>query len=266
VCTGPLEGAVLGDRTRVRQVLINLLSNAIKYNRRGGEARIDTQVHEGSVALRVSDTGHGLTAEQRGHLFEPFNRLGIEHQGIEGTGIGLAIVQTLVTRMGGSITVRSTPGEGSTFEVVLQRAVLGREPAHPAAGVRPAAACTMRGRLLYIEDNPVNVMLMEELVASRPGLAIVSEPDGERGVARALSMRPDLILVDMQLPDFDGFEVLRRLKAMPQTHDIPCLAVSANAMPDDIRRALSAGFVEYWTKPVDFAAFLKSLEMILSPH
>jgi PAS domain S-box-containing protein len=264
VVVGTVEGVAWGDRIRLRQVLINLLTNAIKYNHPGGEARIDTVVRDAEVLLRVGDTGRGLSAEQRAHLFEPFNRLGIEREGIEGTGIGLAIVKTLVTRMGGSIDVRSEPGHGSLFEVRLQRADPPVE-APPRAPARQAVASSARRRaqLLYIEDNPINVMLMEELIASRPGYAIVSETNGERGVARARALRPDVVLVDMQLPDFDGFEVLRRLRAAPETTHIPCVAVSANAMPDDIAQALELGFVEYWTKPIDFDAFLQSLEALL---
>jgi CheY-like chemotaxis protein len=262
---GTAQGSAWGDRTRLRQVLINLLSNAIKYNRPGGTATIGTRSHDGLVGLRVTDTGRGLTPEQRSHLFEPFNRLGIEREGIEGTGIGLAIVKTLVTRMGGSIVVESTPGQGSTFEVLLRAA----DPAGagPLPGSAEAGAMSphraSRGQLLYIEDNPINVLLLEELIASRSDLSIVSESNGERGVARARSLRPDLVLVDMQLPDFDGYEVLRRLQAAPETAGIPCLAVSANAMPEDIRRALDAGFVEYWTKPVNFRTFMQSLEALL---
>ncbi|HEX6361320.1 MAG TPA: hybrid sensor histidine kinase/response regulator, partial [Albitalea sp.] len=233
-------------------------------NRPGGEARVETALHEGTVALRVVDTGRGLTEEQRAHLFEPFNRLGIDRQGIEGTGIGLAIVKTLATRMGGTIAVHSTPGQGSTFEVLLLRADPAEPDAQRAPGAPAAPARAARGQLLYIEDNPINVMLVEELVSSRSGLGIVSEPNGELGVARARALRPDIVLVDMQLPDFDGFEVLRRLKAMPETSHIPCLAVSANAMPEDIRRALEAGFLEYWTKPIDFTAFLQSIETLLA--
>ena len=263
--TGDLTGTVWGDRTRLRQVLINLLSNAIKYNRPGGTASVHTQPRDGGVALRITDTGRGLSDEQRAHLFEPFNRLGIEREGIEGTGIGLAIVKTLVSRMGGSIAVDSTPGAGSTFEVLLPSAEARQAPGTPAGTdkARRAQRTTRPGQLLYIEDNPINVMLVEELVASRSGLAIACEATGELGVARARKLRPDLILVDMQLPDFDGFEVLRRLRAAPETADIPCLAVSANAMPEDIRRALAAGFVEYWTKPINFNAFLQSVESLL---
>ncbi|HEX6706612.1 MAG TPA: PAS domain-containing protein [Albitalea sp.] len=269
VHTGSLAGVAWGDRTRLRQVLINLLSNAIKYNRPAGAATVESELRGGRVALRVIDTGRGLDAEQRSHLFEPFNRLGIEREGIEGTGIGLAIVRTLVSRMGGAITVSSERGRGSTFEVVLPAAGEA-DAAPPQAPIGAQAAVTRapngaggRGQLLYIEDNPINVLLVEELVSSRPGLAIVTETNGERGVARARVLQPDLILVDMQLPDFDGFEVLRRLRADPLTAGIPCFAVSANAMPEDIRRALAAGFVEYWTKPINFNAFLQSLEALL---
>jgi PAS domain S-box-containing protein len=261
---GVLDGVARADRIRLRQVLINLLTNAIKYNHAGGQAHVQARLDDDHVVLSVRDTGRGLTAEQRSHLFEPFNRLGIEREGIEGTGIGLAIVKTLVTRMDGTITVSSEPGQGSLFEVRLPRA----DAPAPSAEVPANAGAAMppqrvQARLLYIEDNPVNVMLVEELVASRPGLSLLSESNGERGVAAARRLRPDLVLVDMQLPDFDGFEVLRRLRAAPETAGIPCVAVSANAMPADIQRALSAGFTEYWTKPIRFAAFLRSLEALL---
>jgi PAS domain S-box-containing protein len=267
---GTIEGLAWGDRIRLRQVLINLLTNAIKYNRPGGQVTIESRAAADQVSLRVHDTGRGLSRAQRLQLFEPFNRLGIENEGIEGTGIGLAIVKTLVTRMGGAIEVQSEPGQGSTFEVRLQRADAPRDaggplpPPEPVCDPLAADAPVAGAQLVYIEDNPVNVMLVEELIASRPGIAIVSEPDGERGVARVRALHPDLVLVDMQLPDFDGFEVLRRLRAAPETATIPCIAVSANAMPDDIARALAAGFVEYWTKPINFGAFLRSIEALLN--
>jgi signal transduction histidine kinase/CheY-like chemotaxis protein len=258
-----IQGVAWGDRIRLRQVLINLLSNAIKYNRRDGRARVGTQLHDDHLALSVTDTGRGLTADQRSHLFEPFNRLGIEREGIEGTGIGLAIVKTLVTRMGGAIDVMSEAGKGSTFRVRLQRA----DQSEPAPAAQPPQAAAVRApnaRLLYIEDNPINVMLMEELVASREGWTLVSEINGTNGVSRALEMQPDIVLVDMQLPDFDGFEVLRRLRADSRTSGIACVAVSANAMPDDVARALAAGFAEYWTKPINFGAFMRSLDARLN--
>ncbi|HJW12373.1 MAG TPA: response regulator, partial [Albitalea sp.] len=185
-----------------------------------------------------------------------------EREGIEGTGIGLAIVKALVDRMGGSIAVSSEPGVGSVFEVMLPRAAganaAARESPPPRAG-----RIDRSGQLLYIEDNPVNVLVVEQLVSSRSGLAIASEPTGERGVARARVLRPDLILVDMQLPDVDGFEVLRRLRAQAETATTPCIVLSANAMPDDVARALDAGFAAYWTKPINFDAFLASLDALL---
>ena len=197
--------------------------------------------------------------------FEPFNRLGLEHEAIEGTGIGLAIVKALVERMGGTVQVHSTPGEGSRFEVRLEDGSALAAPAAQPAGLAlpawPAAAAPgRRARLLYIEDNPVNALLVQELLARRPDLQLDIAVDGLSGVRQAMSSRPDLILVDMQLPDIDGHEVLRRLRADAVTRGIPCISVSANAMPEDIARALRAGFADYWTKPLDFGLFMQSLD------
>ena len=261
--TGSIDGWALADPKRMRQVLINLYSNAIKYNRRGGDVVVEVRRDGSSVRLGVRDTGRGLTREQLAHLFEPFNRLGVESEGIEGTGIGLTIVKALVEGMGGTIGVRSRRGVGTTFELSLPAHLAAapitapavEEPAVPSAG-----HCDRNGQLLYIEDNAVNVLLVEELVRNLSGLRIASEPSGTAGVARARKLRPDLILVDLQLPDFDGFEVLRRLRAQPETAKTPCIALSANAMPDDIARGLAAGFTDYWTKPIDFRRFLAALE------
>ena len=235
-----LEGVALADPRRMRQVLINLFSNAIKYNRRGGEVLIETRSDHAHVFLTVRDNGLGLTPDQVAHLFEPFNRLGVESEGIEGTGIGLTIVKALVDGMGGTVSVSSRPRVGTVFEVILPAAPGGAAAlaATAAADPPPVAAprCDRVGQLLYIEDNAVNVMLVEEIVKTLSGLRIVSEPTGADGVARARSLRPDVILVDLQLPDFDGFEVLRRLRAQPETATTPCIALSANAMPEDIAR------------------------------
>ena len=259
---GEVDGVVRADRTRALQVLVNLLTNAIKYNRRGGEVRVGARVDGETVVMTVQDSGRGMSATQLEHLFEPFNRLGAERDGIEGTGIGLTIVKALVGSMGGRIAVDSQPGAGSRFEVQLPRAALAEQPA-PGPGPAHAAPASLplsRGQLLYIEDNPVNVMLVEELVNGLSGLSITSEATGADGVARAIALRPDLVLIDMQLPDFDGFEVLRRLRAHPDTAGIPCVALSANAMPQDIATAMAAGFDDYWTKPIDFRQFLGALE------
>ena len=267
VDVGIAEGAVRADPTRLRQVLINLLSNAIKYNRRGGRVFVQTRHAGASVVLRVRDTGRGLTPAQLANLFEPFNRFGAESEGIEGTGIGLTIVKALVEGMGGNVAVASTPGEGTVFDVTLPLASGAMHAAAPAPAAPDSAQAPWSeprheraGSILYIEDNQVNVMLVEELVKSVAGLNIASEPTGAAGVSRARAMQPDLVLIDLQLPDFDGFEVLRRLRAEPSTRAIPCIALSANAMPEDIERGLAAGFADYWTKPIDFPAFLSALK------
>ena len=213
---------------------------------------------------RVSDNERGMTPAQLGQLFEPFNRLGVESQGIEGSGIGLTISRALVEGMSGRIEASSEAGRGTTFEVTLPHADSAapspESPAQPQAQVNAAARAERSGQLLYIEDNPVNVLLAEELVKGMSGLRISSEPTGAGGVARALALHPDPIVIDMQLPDFDGVEVLRQLRAQPKTASTPCIALSANAMPKDIQRALAAGFDDYWTKPIRFKPFLDALD------
>ena len=259
--SGPLAGAARADPTRLRQVLLNLLTNAIKYNRADGQVVVDTAVDGPLVRLRVRDTGRGLRPEQLAQLFEPFNRLGAEADGIEGSGIGLTIVKTLVEGMGGQVGVSSVVGHGTVVELALPLAAPGEPASSTEPPARTAAVPKARaGQLLYIEDNSVNVLLVEELVKSLSGLRIASESTGAAGVARARALRPDLVLIDMQLPDFDGFEVLRQMRAHPETAGIPCIALSANAMPDDIERGLAAGFDDYWTKPIKFKPFLDALD------
>jgi len=261
--TDTLAGVMLGDRTRLRQMMINLLSNAIKYNRPQGSVTVSGQLTDKNVSFLVQDTGRGMTEAQLAHLFEPFNRLGMEREDIEGTGIGLAVVKALALRMQGEVTVSSQPGIGSTFAVRLPRAPEQPVPDHatsPAAAVPASPVRLRKGTLLYIEDNPVNVLLVEELVRMRPGLQLESAGTGLAGVARAAALLPDLVLIDIQLPDIDGFEVLRHLQQQAQTAHIPCIALSANAMPADIARATAAGFSDYWTKPIDFSGFLAALD------
>jgi hypothetical protein len=276
--SGTLDASAMADPTRLRQVLLNLLSNAIKYNRPGGSVVVEGLCQGSEVLIRVSDTGQGLSAQQLEHLFEPFNRLGRENDSSEGTGIGLAIVKALVERMGGSVHVESHAGQGSVFEVRLAAAVAtgveasaplptGRDarPTLPVNGSRTPSPSAPRHRLLYIEDNPINAMIIGELVARRSDLRLDVAVDGASGVAQAAALRPDLILLDMQLPDIDGFEVLRRLRQASTTAAIPCIALSANAMPEDIQRALQAGMSDYWTKPLDFKAFMASIEALFGP-
>ena len=264
---------VRADRIRTRQVVINLLSNAVKYNSSRGHIHVSVSDGAHAVVLTVADTGRGMTRQQMAHLFEPFNRLGVEREGIEGAGVGLSVVKALVERMGGSVRVQSTPGVGSRFEIHLPRHAGPVEPdealpPQPAQAVRPppeTQAATRRqraGRLLYIEDNPVNALLVEEMVRQHAGLQIESVASGLGGVARAHELQPDLILVDMQLPDINGYEVRSLLRAQPSTTGIRCIALSANAMPEDIARATAAGFSDYWTKPINLSAFLAALDRL----
>ena len=296
---GALDGWVLADPVRLRQVLLNLLSNAIKYNRRGGSVTVSARVDQAWLLLQVEDTGRGLNEDQISHLFEPFNRLGLEREGIAGTGIGLSIVQASVQHMGGTVQVRSEPGKGSCFELSLQRAAAPApldgvakpgavdrvvDPAapdcvvNPPAGLAtdfavaglpadlpPSAAATRppcAGRLLYIEDNEVNLLIVRELLNRRSDIEFHAAIDGASGLAAAQARQPALILLDMNLPDMDGHEVLRRLRLDPATAAIRCIALSANAMPEDIGRALEAGFDDYWTKPLDLRAFMASIDRL----
>jgi PAS domain S-box-containing protein len=270
----PLTGWVLGDPRRVRQILSNLLSNGIKYNRPEGQVRISEEtctLHDRPAwCLVVRDTGQGLNPEQVRSLYQPFNRLGAERSNIQGTGIGLAIVHNLVRRMGGEIRVRSEPGVGSEFRIVLA----ATEPTEPLnvptvsgyqsdlEGMFPES----RMPVLYIEDNPVNVVLVQELLAPRGDVQVSVAIDGLTGVAMAKSLGPAVVLIDMQLPDIDGFEVLRRLRAEPALAGSTMVALSANAMADDVKRARSAGFDDYWTKPIDVTAFTRAFNKLVLAH
>jgi hypothetical protein len=262
---------VRGDPIRLRQVLLNLMGNAIKYNRPNGWVRVSAQRQPGGERVRicVADSGRGMDESQLRHLYEPFNRLGAERSNVQGSGIGLAIVKALVDRMHGTLAVSSRPGVGSEFTLELPQAA----DDEPADGTQPMplaevvadvadARSEPRHRLLYIEDNPVNALIIRELVGRRGDLAVHVAPDGTSGVAQARELQPGLVLLDMQLPDIDGLEVLAQLRADPATRAIPVIALSANAMPDDIDRALAAGCSGYWTKPLDFRAFMAGLETL----
>jgi len=258
---------VRADRTRARQVLVNVLSNAIKYNRIGGSVTLRLSRGDERVALAVHDTGHGLTGAQLAALFQPFNRLGAEGSAMEGTGLGLVIVQQLLKAMSGSIEVSSQPGVGSIFTLRFPRAEAPPAPAPNAAAAPPfhaAGAAPPRRHVLYIEDNPANVALVREVLVLRPHTEIETAADGPAGLAAARRRRPDLILLDINLPGIDGFEVLRRLQAEPALAAVPCVAISANAMPGEAERALAAGFVDYVIKPFDVAELLARLTLWLT--
>jgi PAS domain S-box-containing protein len=258
---------VQADRRRLRQVLANLLSNAVKYNRRGGSVQVEvTPAADGRRGFAVRDTGRGFTPEQLAQLYRPFQRFVGENETVEGTGIGLVITRRLVELMGGTLTVRSEAGQGSVFSVVLPEA---EAPPAPVPAVTPLAAISPSGdrrvRLLYVEDNPSNVELMRQVLLLRPDLELEVAGDGPAGLARLLAGGLDLALVDIDLPGFDGVELCRRARVEPAAAALPMLALSANAMPGDIRRAMNAGFDGYLTKPLDVVRLLEEIDRRLAP-
>jgi PAS domain S-box-containing protein len=259
---------VTADRTRLKQVLLTLLGNAIKYNRPGGEVEVRADLEAETVRLAVRDTGQGLTPGELKRLFEPFERLSATASAVEGTGIGLALSRRLVLAMGGTIGVSSEPGVGSTFWVRLARAATA--PGSPAdtgkaAMAKPGNDARTRPRtVLQIEDNEVNRILMEAMLARLPQVRLLSAALPSEGLRLASQEDPELILLDIQLPEMDGFEVLRHLRASPATRATPVIAVSANTRPSDIDAALAAGFDAYLTKPIDLGRLLGLVQQWLN--
>jgi len=254
---------VTADATRLRQVLLNLLSNAIKFNRDAGEVQVRWRADAQHVRLDVADQGAGITAAQLPRLFQAFERLDMDGA-VEGTGIGLALSRSLVTLMHGEIGVDSTPGQGSVFWVQLPACIAPPAPPGVAAALVAAVGQTLRRDVLYIEDNEVNQVLMEGMLAHRPAIDLRVAALPEAGLAMAVAQPPDLVLLDIQLPGIDGFEVLKRLRMLPALRHTPVVAVSANAMPDDLTQAQAAGFADYLTKPVDMARLLAVVDRLLA--
>ncbi len=262
----PESAPLLADAEALAQVLDNLLSNAIKYNRLHGRVTVHYDAGEAGGVIAVEDSGIGLTPEQLGRLFEPFNRLGAERTGVRGTGLGLVITRQLVQAMDGELRVQSTPGAGTRVEVRLPLApatVPVRVPVPSDARLPPAPAgddeFAATRVVLYVEDDEVNTMLMEQVFMGRPGWRLVTAPTGEAGLEAARRLQPDAVLLDLHLPDMSGFEVLQQLRADPLTRRTPCIAVSADAMPAQVEHALSHGFVRYWTKPLKVGSVLHEL-------
>ena len=266
---------VTADRTRLKQVFVNLLSNAIKYNRPGGTVAVRCDViaamgAKGGPVVRISfrDNGAGLSADKLAQLFQPFNRLGQESGAEEGTGIGLVVSKRLVELMGGAIGVESTEGVGSLFWVDLACAQASDLVAHPheLASLPPAqmAAGERQFTVLYVEDNPANLMLVEKLLARRPGWSLLTATDGARGIEMARQAQPDVVLMDINLPGINGFQAMAMLAADLSTAHIPVVALSANAMRHDIDRGRGAGFFRYLTKPIKVAVLMATLEEALA--
>ncbi|MCH8618494.1 response regulator [Undibacterium sp. TS12] len=251
---------VYADRIRLKQVLINLLSNAIKYNRDRGTVSIHCAIEGDDLCIRVEDTGVGLSGIQLQTIFQPFNRLGREVFNEEGTGIGLSLVKHLVEAMKGSIGINSQVGIGSTFWIKFAKS--GAVPSVSAV----TADSEMRDRpekreneiqksLLYVEDNPTNLRLVAELIRLRSDLSLLTAADGLLGIEQARLHMPDVILMDINLPGIDGIETRRFLRDDPKTSHIPVIALTANAMPDDLEKGAKAGFFHYLTKPIDIVQF-----------
>ncbi|HKP04707.1 MAG TPA: ATP-binding protein [Chthoniobacterales bacterium] len=257
---------VLADRQRLKQVLLNLLSNAVKYTAVQGSVTLSfTESGRNSIRVQVRDTGAGIPVEKLARLFTPFDRLGAEQSTVEGTGLGLALCQRLVQAMHGCIGVNSTLGNGSTFWLELPQA---ESPFQKLAAQKIAVAAEDPApdagrRVLYIEDNFSNVTLVEQMLAERPNIELITAMQGRVGLELARKHSPDLVLLDLHLPDLPGWQVLGQLKADPVTRDIPVIVISADATAPQIKRLLSSGARAYLTKPLDIAEFYRVIEEAL---
>ncbi|MFA6922255.1 MAG: PAS domain S-box protein, partial [Gallionella sp.] len=249
------------DRTRDKQVLINLLSNAIKYNREQGTVEVEcTLIDPKRIRISIKDSGEGLSPEKLLQLFQPFNRLGQENGSEEGTGIGLVVTKQLIELMGGSISVTSTVGVGSEFCIELIRDETPQLATGHIMLTEISPTTTQNATLLYVEDNPANLMLVEQIIEGHPQVHMLSARDATAGIALARAHLPDLILMAINLPGLSGIEALHILSNDPLTTDIPVIALSANAMLRDIEKGLEAGFFRYLTKPIKIDEFLSAME------
>jgi signal transduction histidine kinase/ActR/RegA family two-component response regulator len=265
-----LKGAaVRADRTRLKQALLNLLSNAIKYNRDKGSVHIEIQLEDTDrLRIRVTDSGPGIPAARLAELFQPFNRLVAEYSDIEGTGIGLTITRRIVELMGGSVDVESELGVGSTFWIELPLesapASVRTHTGAPVDGTVPLPYIeAAQHTVLYIEDNPANIKLVAQILGRRPHIHLLTAHTPELGIELALARRPELILLDINLPGMDGYQVLEIFKADARLKAIPVVAITANAMSRDIERGKAAGFVDYLTKPLNVGHFHRAVDACL---
>lgn len=263
---GGRDAVIVADPNRVRQIVLNLLSNAVKYNREAGQVVVSYQQQQERLRLSVIDTGWGIPAEKQEQLFQPFQRLGAERTPIEGSGIGLLICRRLAEAMGGTISFESEVGIGSCFWLDL--AVGGQPESLPSpVPIEPTEAAVafdqLQGRVLYVEDNLVNLAVMRRIFHQLPQVELLTAESAEAGLLLVKSHRPDLVLMDINLPGMSGLEALRLLKQDPQSGSIAVIAVSAAALPQDVQQGLEAGFLSYLTKPFDVAQLLQQIRAIL---
>ena len=250
---------VRADLVRLKQVLLNLLSNAIKYNRAQGSVGLSWQrVRQGFLRIDVTDTGVGIPAERINELFQPFSRLGAEHSAVEGTGIGLSITRNLVELMGGQVGVESTAGSGSSFWIDLPEADAADGDANMAA------APVQTQRVLCIDDNLINLKLISHLLKKRPHVELITAHAPAEGLELARQRRPELILLDIDMTNMDGYRVLKAFQADAELRHTPVVAITANAVPRDIERGMHPGFAAYVTKPIDVNHFLKTVDEVIA--
>ena len=257
---------VVGDRTRVKQIIINLLSNAIKYNKINGVVTVGCSLTPlDTVRISVSDTGNGLTEDQLTQLFQPFNRLG-QNAKEEGTGIGLVVCKRLINLMKGNVGVESIVGVGSTFWIELEQtnqSQIGNQQQPRRDVQHQSQNDTQKYSLLYIEDNPANLILVEEIIARQPDIHLLSAKNARQGIKLARTVLPDVILMDINLPGLSGYDAFNMLFDDPHTVHIPVVALSANAMPRDIEKGIEAGFFRYLTKPINVKEFMETMDLAL---
>jgi PAS domain S-box-containing protein len=259
---------VWADQTRLKQIIINLLSNAIKYNRTQGSVTVDCTVVNDCIRISVKDTGDGLEAGKLAQLFQPFNRLGQEASGVAGTGIGLVVCKQLTELMDGVLGVNSTVGVGSTFWVQLRSTTMpslksGSSNILASYSKAQIPIGVVQRTLLYIEDNPANMRLVEQLIERRPDIRLLTAVNGAIGIERARKFKPDVILMDINLPGISGIDALQILRDDPTTAHIPVVALSANAMFRDIAIGKEVGFYRYLTKPIKVKEFMDTLDEAL---
>ncbi len=259
----------VADRTRLTQIVLNFGSNAIKYGASGGKIVVRASRVGERARVEVSDDGPGIPLEKQDRLFQPFYRAGQETGPIEGTGIGLALTRRLARLMDGEVGFSSTPGNDTTFWIDLPLHLSPRPESRPSPRAQAQHEAVLASKdgspflVLYVEDNPANVELMEELLSSFDGVRLVTAATGEQALALLADLRPSVVILDINLPGMSGFDVLKQIRAMPARAGVPVVALSASAMDRDLKRAEDAGFARYLTKPVNVDVLLSTLERLL---